>query len=138
MCGTIFVCWLSALTNGLREGDIGKIMEPTGSDDPRYLYLVFYQFSYYLIVITVLLNCIFGIIIDTFGELRTLEASKKLKMETTCFICGVDRFTLDTKGDGFTKHIQQDHNMWNYLNLCVYLRYACLGFEPWPFESAAG
>ena len=73
MCGTVFVCWLSALTNGLREGDIGKIMEPTGSHDPRYPFLVVYQFSYYLIVITVLMNCIFGIIIDTFGELRTLE-----------------------------------------------------------------
>ena len=33
-----------------------------------------YQFTYYVIVITVLLNVIFGIIIDTFGELRTLYA----------------------------------------------------------------
>ena len=75
MCGSVFICWLSALTNGLRDGDIGKIMEPTGSQDPRYPFLVAYQFSYYLIVILVLLNCIFGLIIDTFGELRTLEVN---------------------------------------------------------------
>ena len=44
------------------------------------------------------------------------QASKKLKMENSCFICGVNRFTLDTKGDGFTKHIKLDHNMWD----CAY------------------
>ena len=43
MCRSVFVCWLSALSNGLREGDIGKIMQPTGSSDPLYPILVVYQ-----------------------------------------------------------------------------------------------
>lgn len=64
-------------------------------------------------VITVLLNVIFGIIIDTFGQLRTDAASKRHNMENTCFICGVDRFTFDTQGGGFKRHITEDHNMWN-------------------------
>lgn len=49
-CRNLFVCWLSAVANGLREGDIGKIMEPRSSTDDRYLWIVLYQFSYYLIV----------------------------------------------------------------------------------------
>jgi len=121
-CTNLFVCWVSAVTNGLREGDIGKIMEPRGSDDPRYPFLVLYQFSYYLIVITVLLNVIFGIIIDTFGELRTTAAAKTFAMENNCFVCGVDRFTFETKGNGFHHHIFHDHNMWSYLFMIVYLR----------------
>ena len=121
-CTNLFVCWVSAVTNGLREGDIGKIMEPRPSDDARYPFMVLYQFSYYLIVITVLLNVIFGIIIDTFSELRTSAAQKTTAMENTCFICGVDRFTFETQGSGFKRHITEDHNMWNYLFMIVYLR----------------
>ena len=37
-------------------------------------------------------------------------------------MCGVDRFTLDTKGGGFERHIKEDHYMWNYLYLVVHLR----------------
>ena len=57
-----------------------------------------------MIVVTVLLNVIFGIIIDTFGELRGERAAKKSNMENTCFICSVDRFTFETKGGGFERH----------------------------------
>jgi len=70
----------------------------------------------------VLLNVIFGIIIDTFGQLRTEAASKRYSMENACFICGVDRFTFDTQGGGFKRHITEDHNMWSYLFMLVHLR----------------
>jgi len=83
---------------------------------------VAYQLSFWAIVITILLNVIFGIIIDTFGELRSDTLAKKHDMENACFVCGVDRFTLDTKGGGFERHIKEDHYMWNYLYLIVHLR----------------
>ena len=72
---------------------------------------VAYQLSFWAIVITILLNVIFGIIIDTFGELRADHLAKKHDMENTCFVCGVDRFTLDTKGPGFEHHVRNEHNM---------------------------
>jgi hypothetical protein len=43
-------------------------------------------------------------------------------MDNQCFICGIDRFTFDTKGKGFDAHIAHDHNMWGYLQLLVHLR----------------
>ena len=58
----------------------------------------------------------------SFSELRGEKAAKKQHMENTCFICSVDRFTFETKGGGFERHIRDDHNMWNYLYLMVYLR----------------
>jgi hypothetical protein len=42
-------------------------------------------------------------------------------MENTCFICGIDRFTLDMKGGGFERHVAHDHNMWAYLYLLCHL-----------------
>ena len=111
-----------------------------------------YQLSFWVVVITILLNVIFGIIIDTFSELRSENLAKRCAtsararvppppflswslapltlpprprrhdMDNVCFICGVDRFQLDTKGNGFDRHIREDHNMWNYLFLLVHLR----------------
>ena len=60
-----------------------------------------YQFALWVFVVIILLNVVFGIIIDTFGELRADKAMKRSHMENTCFICGIDRFTFDHKGAGF-------------------------------------
>ena len=120
--GGLLVCWASALNEGLRAGDIGAFMDPIAPGDPLYVGYILYEFTFWMIVVTVLLNVIFGIIIDTFGELRGERAAKKSNMENTCFICSVDRFTFETKGGGFERHIRDDHNMWNYLYLMVYLR----------------
>jgi len=84
-----------------------------------------------VIVITIQLNMIFGIIIDTFGELRGEQASKYYKILNECFICGIDRFTFDTKSvvhglvddstGGFQRHVLEDHNMWKYLAMMIHI-----------------
>ena len=68
------------------------------------------------------LSIIFGIIIDTFSQLRTEYQEKKKHMEGVCFICGVDRLTLDTQGSGFDKHIRDEHNMWQYAFALIHIR----------------
>ena len=99
MCTTLALCWINALNEGLRGGDIGSIMEPAimHEDLFQYAYFVVYQLSFFAIVITVLLNVIFGIIVDTFAELRSAHAAKKDNMENFCFVCGLDRLSFDTK-----------------------------------------
>ena len=74
----------------------------------HYLSVWLYQFAFWVVVVVVLLSVVFGIILDTFGELRGEKAAKKAHMENTCFICGIDRFTFDTKGEGFDDHIRRD------------------------------
>jgi len=51
-------------------------------------------------VIIIVLNLIFGVIIDTFADLRSEKQKKEEVLKTTCFICGevmasvqVDTFT---------------------------------------------
>ena len=82
-------------------------MEPAGVDElGMFLFNIVFQFTFWVLVITILLNVIFGIIIDTFGELRADSAFKKHHMENTCFVCGIDRFTLDTQADIYARRSQ--------------------------------
>lgn len=61
MCTSLFSCFLNALNEGLRSGDIGSFMEPaTEADVGGYAFRFAYQLSFWAIVITVLLNIIFG------------------------------------------------------------------------------
>ena len=50
------------------------------------------------VVITIFLNLFFGIIIDTFGELRGAENERLADENSVCFICGIDRSTFDRNG----------------------------------------
>lgn len=54
-----------------------------------------YDLLFYFIVIIIVLNLIFGVIIDTFADLRSEKQKKEEILKTTCFICG--KCSLDTK-----------------------------------------
>lgn len=74
--------------------------------------------TYFLLMIVMLLNIIFGIIIDTFSSLRAAKEARELDTEEVCFICGIDKQIFDRASDepdGFQTHVKLDHNMWNYL-----------------------
>ena len=126
LCRTPGHCWLE-IVNSLATGDIADLLmsRPRFANQPNWTHywaVWIYQFLLFVIVVIVLLNVVFGIIIDTFGELRGEKAAKKAHMENTCFICGIDRFTFDTKGEGFDVHIRKDHWMWTYLAMMIHVR----------------
>jgi hypothetical protein len=47
-------------------------------------------------MIIILVNIIFGIIIDAFGGLREQDAEKSELIENTCYICGMEKNTFET------------------------------------------
>lgn len=47
-----------------------------------------YDLLFFFIVIIIVLNLIFGVIIDTFADLRSEKQKKEEILKTTCFICG--------------------------------------------------
>ena len=49
---------------------------------------VVYDLLFFFIVIIIVLNLIFGVIIDTFADLRSEKQQKELILKNTCFICG--------------------------------------------------
>lgn len=52
---------------------------------------VVYDLLFFFIVIIIVLNLIFGVIIDTFADLRSEKQKKEEILKTTCFICGEAR-----------------------------------------------
>ena len=67
-----------------REG-----MKMMGLKDSSY-FLSWFVF-YFLIIIVMFFNIIFGIIIDTFASLRDQKAQMDDDMRNICFICSIDR-----------------------------------------------
>lgn len=47
-----------------------------------------YDLLFFFMVIIIVLNLIFGVIIDTFADLRSEKQKKEEILKTTCFICG--------------------------------------------------
>lgn len=78
-----------------------------------------FDVSFWILVNIVCLNIIFGIIIDTFTELRVNHLERAYDQFNKCFICGLDRKTFDKKGVNFNIHIFQQHYMWNYVYLLI-------------------
>ena len=79
---------------------------------------------FFLTILVVVLNLVYGIIIMTFSVLRSEKADREDNTANICFICGIDRAEFDRaseKGDGFKLHIKFDHNMWNYVKFMIFL-----------------
>lgn len=67
-----------------------------------------------MLVGVILLNVVFGIILDAFAELRQADAERKEHMLNTCFVCGLQRSELEAKlkdQKAFNEHITGDHDM---------------------------
>ena len=82
--------------------------------------------SYFIIVNVILLNIIFGIIIDKFAELRNQKDARTDDIENRCFICGQTKETFDRAlNGGFAKHITKkaggEHHMWHYFYFIVFI-----------------
>lgn len=96
-------------------------------DKSEYYERFFFDFMFFIIVCVILMNIVFGIIIDTFAELRDKKSFIDNDRKNKCFICNIDRYTViitqfDRNSYGFDKHVKDDHNVWQYLYFLVHLK----------------
>uniref|UniRef100_A0AAY4DJ36 Inositol 1,4,5-trisphosphate receptor n=1 Tax=Denticeps clupeoides TaxID=299321 RepID=A0AAY4DJ36_9TELE len=123
MCDTLLMCIVTVLNQGLRNGGgIGDMLRKPSKDEPLFAARVVYDMLFFFIVIIIVLNLIFGVIIDTFADLRSEKQRKEEILKTTCFICGLERDKFDNKTVSFEEHIKSEHNMWHYLYFLVLVR----------------
>ena len=61
-----------------------------------FTYLTIYQLTFFVLFTTIGLNVIFGIIVDTFSELRDLKWLAEKDMRSTCFICSRDSYDFES------------------------------------------
>ena len=91
-CDTLWMCIITTLNQGLRNGGgIGDVLRAPSSNEPFYTLRLIYDMLFFFVVIIIVLNLIFGVIIDTFADLRTEKNNKEEIIKNTCFICGLER-----------------------------------------------
>ncbi|XP_023671026.2 inositol 1,4,5-trisphosphate-gated calcium channel ITPR2 isoform X2 [Paramormyrops kingsleyae] len=123
MCDTLLMCIVTVLNQGLRNGGgVGDMLRKPSKSEPRFAARVVYDLLFFFIVIIIVLNLIFGVIIDTFADLRSEKQRKEEILKTSCFICGLERDKFDNKTVSFEEHIKSEHNMWHYLYFLVLVR----------------
>ena len=57
--------------------------------DTYFTARVIYDLAFFFLLIIIVLNLIFGVIIDTFADLRSEKQTKEEVLKNTCFICGM-------------------------------------------------
>eukprot|EP00753_Platysulcus_tardus_P010959 PLAT3172.1.p1 GENE.PLAT3172.1~~PLAT3172.1.p1 ORF type:complete len:3198 (-),score=1828.26 PLAT3172.1:113-9706(-) len=123
VCERLDTCFFFTLNQGLRAGGgIGEQLQQPLVADAVYPARLLFDFLFFVMIVIVLLNVVFGIIIDTFADLRGQATEKLDDMKDRCFICNIDRYTFDRQGNGFDFHIKNDHNMWQFLYYIVHVQ----------------
>jgi len=123
-CDTLYYCLVFFLNFGIRSGGgIGDALgnAPGPSESQYYIGRAIFDITFFMLIIIISLNVIFGIIIDTFGQLRDQRNEMEEDMQSICFICGLDGDTFQRQALGFKNHTKFDHNVWNYLYYLIYL-----------------
>lgn len=123
MCDTLLDCFMVTTREGLiMGGGMGDYLPGRAiSHFDSYMGRWAFDLTQFLLVIIVLLNIIFGIIIDTFSAMREATETAASDMKNVCTMCGLERADLDRNGSGFAQHIKLEHNMWKYCYYIVYL-----------------
>ena len=84
----------------------------------RYIF----DITFFCLVIILLLNLIFGIIIDAFADMRDTRNKLETDVKERCFICGLNRVEFETKNKSWIDHIQKEHNAYAYLYFILYVQ----------------
>jgi len=90
-----------------------------------------FNLMYVILVNLVLSAIIAGLIIDTFGQMRSENEAIEEDMQEKCFICSIDRDLIESAGISFRDHIRNQHNMWSYFWFRAYLN----GKDPLTFTG---
>lgn len=106
ICDTPIMCFMYVVNVGLRAG--GGVGEPLIQPDPYvsddYYSRFFFDLTFFLVIIIIWMNIIFGIIIDTFAALRDEKTQKDSDAKNKCFICSLERTLFEKEGLSFDNH----------------------------------
>lgn len=122
-CKGLSQCFFTLLNSGVRAGGgVGDILEQNDLMDASFVPRIISDLSFFAIVVIVLLNIIFGIIIDTFAQLRDQRNEILKDMRENCFICGNSRFQLEVRRISWKLHVHLHHSIHSYLAFLIYIR----------------
>ena len=122
-CHSSIQCLLVLTNYGTRGSGIADYLPELSYKDNIKMFVgkFFYDMTYLIFVIMIMGNVTFGLIVDTFGELRDESYNYENDKKNICFICQISRDGCLLKNIDFNSHIKNDHNLWNYVYFLVYL-----------------
>ncbi|CAC5372100.1 unnamed protein product [Mytilus coruscus] len=124
-CTTVYECFITVLHHGFVDSLYTSFegnMEDWNTNFKEHLILMAVDLSFFIIVTTIGLNIIFGIIVDTFSQLRDSKWEIDKDMMNNCFICSRESYDFERQlSGGFEKHVKEEHNQWAYLFFFLHL-----------------
>lgn len=121
-CDSLIYCFTSTLNNGLRSGGgIGDVLQNLVRTNEKYWQRYVYDLTFFMIIIIIMLNLVFGIIIDAFADMRDDRNSIEEDIQDKCFICGISRFDFEIKNKSWFDHVKIEHNVYSYLYYILYV-----------------
>jgi hypothetical protein len=89
ICKNLASCFFNILNFGLRNG--GGVADSMNSYefgvDSKFGLKLLFDLSFFILINIVILNIVFGVIIDTFGDMRDEAFSRNEKMQNMCLTC---------------------------------------------------
>ncbi|KAI0208429.1 Inositol 1,4,5-trisphosphate receptor type 2 [Lamellibrachia satsuma] len=101
-CTTLYECSVTMLHRGFILGILEFLSVPDGKPFIYHLFKGIFDLTFFVVITTIGLNIIFGIIVDTFSELRDNKWQVESDMHNTCFICS--RSSYDFEHHGSVSH----------------------------------
>ena len=122
-CHSSIQCLLTLISYGTRAGGIADWLPMLSYKDNIELFIgkFVYDMTFLIIVINIMGTVTFGIILDTFGELRDESYNYENDKNNICFICQLSRDGCLLKNIDFNSHIKNEHKLWNYVYFLIYL-----------------
>eukprot|EP01134_Creolimax_fragrantissima_P006028 CFRG6028T1 len=122
-CDTIGECLVYTINIGLREGGgIGSVLTTRSKNDELFALRTTLDFGFFIVVVVIVLKLVFGVIIDTFGQLRKEKSEREEGQANTCYICGLHRRAFDSASDSFDDHTKYYHNTIMLVYFLIHLR----------------
>ena len=125
-CETLLYCWLYTTNEGFRwKAGIGKVLQNISFFEKPSHYILnrfLFDFSFFTVICIVLKKVLFGIILDTFRELRIKQFKTDSDITNICFICEIEKDECEKNNKSFKEHCEKEHNIWEYVNYMITLR----------------
>jgi hypothetical protein len=124
-CKTLIFSFLNALDNGLRArgglGDSGKRISFLRNKS-HYLIRLILDDIFFLLIIIIMIDMVFGIIVKSFDILRHRHQKFINDKKNYCLICHSNKDLLGKARLDFKEHITITHNLWNYVEYMISLK----------------
>ncbi|XP_048744986.2 inositol 1,4,5-trisphosphate receptor type 2-like isoform X4 [Ostrea edulis] len=120
-CRTVYQCFITMIHHGFVDSPYTTIEALMDDQWDKVIHVTIFDVTFFILVTTVGLNIIFGIIVDTFSQLRDAKWEIDKDMMNNCFICSRESYDFERHGDGFEKHVRSQHYQWAYLFFFLHL-----------------